>query len=195
MKVQKIIGIFAAVILILTAAGSSFAFHSGGAADCGGCHSMHNSFQGSPNVTGRTFAQGSGVYLLKANDQSSVCLNCHQAADIAPTSYHVSTAAINPYDSSSPVEMSPGGDFAWLKKTMTFTANGNTSTIDGERHGHKIVATDYGYVADNTLTMGPGGTYPSDRLACTSCHDPHGRYRRFADNTYNTTGLPIFNSG
>src|SRR5512135_2013430 len=124
MKVQKIIGIFAAVILILTAAGNSFAFHSGGAADCGGCHSMHNSFEGSPNVTGKTFAQGTGSYLLKANDASGACLNCHQAADTAPSSYHISTAGITPYDSTSPVEMTPGGDFAWLKKTMNVTIRG-----------------------------------------------------------------------
>ena len=32
-------------------------------------------------------------------------------------------------------------------------------------------------------------------MGCTSCHDPHGKYRRFADGTKATTGLPIFNSG
>jgi len=195
MKVPTIIGISAAVILALAAAGSSFAFHSGGAADCGGCHSMHNSFEGTANVTGRSFAQGSGPFLLKANDISGVCLNCHNAADTAPSSYHISTNGITPYDSTSPVEMTPGGDFAWLKKTMTFTINGNTSTVDGERHGHNIIASDYGYVQDTLLTTAPGGTYPAANLACSSCHDPHGRYRRFADGTYNTTGLPIFNSG
>ena len=47
-------------------------------------------------MTGRTFAQGTGIYLLKANDQSGACLNCHQAADTAPSSYHVSTAGVNP---------------------------------------------------------------------------------------------------
>ncbi|MBS1150880.1 MAG: omcS-2, partial [Myxococcaceae bacterium] len=44
--------------------------------------------------------------------------------------------------------------------------------------------------------MAPGGTgYPANKLACSSCHDPHGKYRRDSTNTVSTTGLPIFNSG
>ena len=109
---------FAVAAVFAATFSNAYAFHSGGVAECEGCHSMHNSFDGSPNVTGRTFAQGTGIYLLKANDQSGACLNCHQAADTAPSSYHISTAGINPYDSTAPVEMTPGGDFAWLKKTM-----------------------------------------------------------------------------
>ncbi len=175
--------------------GNAYAFHSGGVAECEGCHSMHNSFEGSTNVTGRTFAQGTGIYLLKANDQSGACLNCHQQPDTAPSSYHISTAGITPYDSTTPVEMTPGGDFAWLKKTMTFVQRGATVTNDGARHGHNVIASDFGYVQDDTLTTAPGGTYPAANLACSSCHDPHDRYRRFSDNTYATTGLPIFNSG
>jgi hypothetical protein len=174
---------------------TSFAFHSGGVAECEGCHSMHNSFEGSANVTNRTFAQGTGSYLLKAGDQAGACLNCHNAADTGPSSYHISTNGVNAGDSTSPVEMTPGGDFAWLKKTMALVVRGSTNTIDGERHGHNIVAADFGYVADGTLTQAPGGTYPAANLACSSCHDPHGRYRRFADNSYATSGLPIFNSG
>src|SRR5512136_3225173 len=139
----------AAVLFSFATAGSALAFHSGGVAECEGCHSMHNSFEGSANVTGRTFAQGTGIYLLKANDQSGSCLNCHNAADTAPSSYHISTNGITPYDSTSPVEMTPGGDFAWLKKTMTFVVRGNTTTNPGERHGHNIVASDFGYVVDD----------------------------------------------
>jgi hypothetical protein len=184
-----------ATVLALGLGGTAYAFHSGGVAECEGCHSMHNSFEGSTNVTGRTFAQGTGIYLLKANDQAGACLNCHNAADTAPSSYHISTNGVVAYDSSSPVEMTPGGDYAWLKKTMTFVVRGNTTTNDGARHGHNIVAADYNYVADDMLTVAPGGTYPAANLACSSCHDPHGRYRRFADNSYGTTGLPIFNSG
>ncbi len=196
MKIAKLsIILVAAFAIMFGLSTTSFAFHSGGVAECEGCHSMHNSFEGSPNVTNRTFAQGTGPYLLKANDQCSTCLNCHNAADTGPSSYHISTNGITPYDSTSPVEMTPGGDFAWLKKTMTFVVRGNTTTNDGSRHGHSVVCQDYGYVSDDVLTQAPGGTYPAGNLACSSCHDPHGRYRRFADNTYNTTGLPIFNSG
>ncbi len=196
MKIVKLsVILVAAMAIMFGLSTTSFAFHSGGVAECEGCHSMHNSFEGSTNVTNRTFAQGTGMYLLKANDQASTCLNCHNAADTAPSSYHISTNGITAYDSTVPVEMTPGGDFAWLKKTMTFVVRGNTTTVDGERHGHNIVGVDYGYVADGTLTQAPGGTYPAGNLACSSCHDPHGRYRRFADNSYATTGLPIFNSG
>jgi hypothetical protein len=196
MKIAKIsMLLVAAVAVVFGLSTTSFAFHSGGVAECEGCHSMHNSLEGTTNVTGRTFAQGTGAYLLKANDQSGACLNCHNAADTAPSSYHISTNGITPYDSTSPVEMTPGGDFAWLKKTMTFVVRGNTNTAHGERHGHNIVAADFGYDSDAELSVAPGGTYPAGNLACSSCHDPHGRYRRFADNTYSTTGLPIFNSG
>ncbi|MFO0581401.1 MAG: cytochrome C [Anaeromyxobacter sp.] len=176
---------------------NAYAFHSGGVAECEGCHSMHNSFEGQPNVTGRTFASGTGPYLLKANDQSGSCLNCHQAADTGPSSYHISTAGITDHDSTSPVEMTPGGDFAWLKKTMNVTIRG-TVAVDGnpgQRHGHNVIAADFGYVADPELTVAPGGTYPAANLGCQSCHDPHGRYRRLADGTVATTGLPIFGTG
>ncbi|MFT3916396.1 MAG: cytochrome C [Anaeromyxobacteraceae bacterium] len=177
---------------------NAYAFHSGGVAECEGCHSMHNSFEGAPNVTGRTFAQGTGPYLLKANDQSGSCLNCHQAADTAPSSYHISTAGVTPYDTTTtPVENTPGGDFAWLKKTMNVTIRGTVAADGnpGERHGHNVVAADFGYVADPELTVAPGGTYPAANLGCQSCHDPHGRYRRFADGSVASTGLPIFGSG
>jgi hypothetical protein len=194
MKATKILA--AAAVFSLATAGSALAFHSGGVAECEGCHSMHNSFEGSANVTGMAQYQ-SGPFLLKANDQSGSCLNCHQANDTAPSGYHISTGGVTPYDSTSPVEMTPGGDFAWLKKTMNITIRGTTAVDgnEGDRHGHNIVAQDFGYAVDKTLTTAPGGTYPANQLACSSCHDPHGRYRRFADGSQSTTGLPIFGSG
>ena len=188
---------FAVAAVFALSFGNAYAFHSGGVAECEGCHSMHNSFEGSPTVTGRTFAQGTGIYLLKANDQSGACLNCHQAADTAASSYHISTAGVNPYDSTSPVEATPGGDFAWLKKTMNVVIR-KTTALDGnpgDRHGHNIIAADFGYVADAVITAAPGGTYPAANLACSSCHDPHGKYRRDATGAIATSGLPIWNSG
>src|SRR5512147_2105617 len=144
-RITASLAVAAAALLLSSPA---MAFHSGGVAECEGCHSMHNSFEGSTNVTGRTFAQGTGIYLLKANDQSGSCLNCHHAADTAPSSYHISTNGITPHDSTTPVEMTPGGDFAWLKKTMQ---KPNQTKImiytKGQRHGHNIIASDYGYVS------------------------------------------------
>ncbi len=183
------------------------AFHSGGVAECEGCHSMHNSLEGSANVTGMVQFH-SGPYLLKAQDQSGACLNCHESADTTPTGYHISTKNITPYDSTAPVEMTPGGDFAWLKKTMTGSVRKTATTWDGDRHGHNINAVDFGYSADKILTTAPGGavgaSYPAANLACSSCHDPHGTFRRDASGTIGTptngfgtsrVNLPIFNSG
>lgn len=88
-----------------------------------------------------------------------------------------------------PVQFTPGGDFAWVQKTF--------GTSLGERHGHNIVAADFGYVADVKLTTAPGGSYPATNLTCTSCHDPHGQYRIMdaAGTTVAKTGKPIFDSG
>jgi hypothetical protein len=186
---------YAVAAALALAWGNAQAFHSGGVAECEGCHSMHNSYEGSANVTGMAqFA--SGPYLLKASDQSGACLNCHEAAD--PGGYHISTPGAAPYvQQTALVGLTPGGDFAWLKKTMNTTIRGKT-VVDGnlgERHGHNIIAADFGYVVDSTQKVAPGSLYPNTALACSSCHDPHGKYRRFADGSVATTGLPIFNSG
>ena len=183
--------------------GNAYAFHSGGVAECEGCHTMHNSLDNesvfSNENTKKEYGTHlqSGPYLLKSNSQSGACLNCHLAADSSPSSYHIATDDSKLGPGLAPVEMTPGGDFAWLKKTMTFVVRGNTTTNDGARHGHNVIAADFGYVADDLLTVAPGGTYPAPNLACSSCHDPHGRYRRLPGTTvtYSTTGLPIFNSG
>ena len=179
---------------IALAYGSAYAFHSGGVAECEGCHSMHNTFDNSANVTGMPIFT-SGVYLLKAQDQSGACLNCHGAGTTL-SGYHVSTEGVLPNESVTlPAQMTPGGDFSWLKKSMPYSVRGTGTSQDGEHHGHNINAVDFGYVTDTTLTYAPGGTYPAANLHCSSCHDPHGRYRRFADGSFGTTGLPIRNSG
>ncbi len=192
MKFLKI----AVMSAIALAWSSAYAFHSGGVAECEGCHSMHNSHEGSVMVTGTTYGTGSGPYLLKARDQSGACLNCH-GAGAAMTGYHISTEGIATTVNSGaiPAQLTPGGDFSWLKITTTFAVRGTPTTSLGQRRGHNVVATDFGYVADPELSAAPGGTYPAANLACSSCHDPHGRARRFADGTYASTGLPISNSG
>jgi len=188
---------FAVAAVFAATFSSAYAFHSGGVAECEGCHSMHNSFEGGTNVTGRAPGTGAGPYLLKASDASGSCLNCH-GAGTTRSSYHISTEGTLPYDTATiPQQVTPGGDFSWLKKTMNGAIRG-TAIADmnlGERHGHNIVANDFGYAADETITVAPGGSYPASSLSCISCHDPHGRTRRFSDGTYATTGLPIFGSG
>jgi hypothetical protein len=195
MKATTKIAVLAAAALLISAP-AAFAFHSGGVAECEGCHSMHNSFEGSANVTGMA-QYASGPYLLKAQDQSGACLNCHQATESIGGGYHISTGGVTPLDSTIPVELSPGGDFAWLKKTMSGSIRGTATSWDGDRHGHNVVAVDFGYTADKTLTAAPGGTYPAANLACSSCHDPHGTYRYLstAPATQVKTGEPIYTSG
>ncbi|MFZ3209297.1 MAG: cytochrome C, partial [Geobacteraceae bacterium] len=189
MKATKILA--AAAIISLATAGSALAFHSGGVAECEGCHSIHNSYENAANVTGLAQFTG-GPYLLKAQDQAGTCLNCHEGS---AGSYHISTPGINANDSTTPTQLTPGGDFAWLKKSMTGSIRGAAVSWEGDRKGHNIVATDFGYTLDNVQATAPGGSYPAANLACSSCHDPHGKYRRLADGTKVTTGLPIFNSG
>jgi cytochrome c553 len=71
----------------------------------------------------------------------------------------------------------------------------NGDATKNERRGHNIVAIDYSMNADATLDTAPGGTYDADNLACSSCHDPHGKYRMDTAGTVTTTGGPIGESG
>src|SRR3954469_11775699 len=126
----------------------AYAFHTGGVAECEGCHTMHNT-KGSGKAVPLAGGVGNGAkYLLQGSDQSSTCLNCHNSADAAPSSYHISTddtmftqvgSNANPAN-KSPVEMTPGGDFGWLKVTRTFAVRGTATTVNGSDRGHNVVA-------------------------------------------------------
>jgi len=174
--------IMAAALLTIGLSGMAYAFHSGGVAECGGCHSMHSPKTGGPS-------------LLIGTDYSSTCLSCH--ANAAAGSYHIMTYPL-PAAGSPPINYSPGGDFAWLAKNYSFTVRGSTTNENGQTHGHNVVAADFGLTADSDFSTSPGGTFPTASLACNSCHDPHGKYRRIGgDTTYTiaTTGAPIIGSG
>lgn len=192
-------GCVSAVLAAICVAVPAGAFHSGGAAQCEGCHTMHNTSEGA-TMTGTSARFQSGPFLLRGSDQSSACLNCHQqAGDTGPTSYHVSTAENDMPVGSPPLQLTPGGDFGWLKKSYSWApAPGSASVeIRGERHGHNIVAVDFNYVADITNINAPGSStpYPSDSLHCSSCHDPHGAYRIVENGVQSTSGKPIRGSG
>src|SRR5574342_132296 len=135
--------------------GKAYAFHSGGVAECGGCHSMH-----SPQDT----ALGN---LLIATDQSSTCANADCHGNASPGSYHVLTPDSALGTGIAPGNFTPGGDFGWLHKTYSFVVRGTTTIEEGAEHGHNIVAADLGYVADGTGTS-PGGSFPATSLACNS---------------------------
>ena len=180
------------ILLAIGVEKQAAAFHNGGVAPCEGCHIMHNSTQGTGNP------ELSNAYLLRQQDPSALCLNCHeQRGDVGPTLYHISTPYAELLIGVPPKQLTPGGDFGWLNKTYSWTtALGQPMQYSiGERHGHNIVALDYQYSADSVNSTAPGGSYPAAGFSCTSCHDPHGRYRRNADGSITTTGQAIVRSG
>jgi hypothetical protein len=167
--------IVAAVLLAAPQVRGDVIFHNGGTGTCTGCHTTPPALIGS--------------------DPGSTCLICHQApAGIQlPAGSYVAT---NFQTTNLCVQLPPGGDFCWLKKSYRWSlAGGAEESSPGERHGHNIVALDFGYEADTTLITAPGGAYPGISLSCISCHDPHGTYRRNADGTISTSGLPIIATG
>jgi hypothetical protein len=102
MKIRHLFLALAAIALAIGLGTNAYAFHSGGVAECSGCHSMHSPYPG-------------GNSLLVGADQSSACLSCHQhAGDTAPSSYHVSTADGDMPIGTAPLQRNPGGDFGWL---------------------------------------------------------------------------------
>lgn len=181
----------AAAVMVLGLASTGLALHDGGVAHCDACHTMHNSLEGASVIEGGTIGTA-GDFLLKGATQSEACLNCHEGD---AGSYHISTAGALAPNTALPVQMSPGGDFGWLKVTYTWTGHEGEETEHGDRHGHNVVAPAFGYNADSTLTVAPGGTYSANSLHCSSCHDPHGKYRIFADGSEGTSGLPIADRG
>jgi len=184
MKSKMIVAIAAGALLAL--AGTAAAYHDGGVARCEGCHTMHNSKNNAQMTQdGETGAvnppQFSGnPFLLQGPDQSSTCLNCHgRAGGGSYRVYSPGKAA-----GAAPDNFTPGGDFAWLKKTFTWVSHGSTKTENGDTHGHNIIALNFGLVADSRLAAAPGGTFPAAQLGCHSCHDPHGKTRIKTDGTF-----------
>lgn len=200
-----IIQLFLAIIITLTLQGTAFAFHDGGVASCEGCHTMHNSLELKGMITagGPGNPSASHIYLLKGVDAGSTCLNCHATGGPAPDQHHIATYPA-PLTGSPPTQYTPGGDFGWLKKEYTWVSSEGmtTGTSRGERHGHNIIAADFGFVQDSTQLVSPGGSYPAEKLSCVSCHDPHGRWRvtngttgAIAVSKVGTKVLPIIGSG
>jgi len=187
-------------VLAIGFGSTAFAFHSGGVADCAGCHSMHNTPSALPTGSPSTSATG-GPMLLTGTDQSSTCLNCHASNSTTPGGITVMTwpFAGGTNVATVPVQRSPGGDFTWL--LLSFTNTGHAPSNLGTSHGHNIVAVDYGLTASAVYTTAPGGTgFASASLYCNSCHDPHNKMRRDSNGAIqnmigNTGTYPIIGSG
>ena len=166
-----------AALALVGLTSTAYAFHAGGVAECVGCHNMH---------------EASGLHLLERVDASSTCLDCHQGTG----SYHVATPNAD-VATTIPANLTPGGDFGWIKKDYTWNPGWAPQNEDGDRHGHNIIAADpdFLYAQDATNVLAPGGAYPRGQMACTSCHDPHAQGRRLFDGTVAMTGAPIAASG
>ncbi len=184
MRVAKItFVILAAALLAVGISTTSYAFHSGGVAECEGCHSMHSPDPG-------------GSFLLVGDTATSTCLTCHGRSGAG--SYHMATPPADLGPGSAPYNITPGGDFGWLEKTYTFLVRGNTVTEDTTHFGHDINAgsfASWGNTGNTNNPTAPGGTFPQSQLECNSCHDPHGQFRRTAAGTIVKTGFPIKASG
>jgi predicted CXXCH cytochrome family protein len=177
--------IMAAALLTIGLSGMAYAFHSGGVADCDGCHTMHGVDTGAGNLTATT-----QNYLLQGATTSETCLGCHGKPQASAGSYHVMTtdAVVG---GTSPANYGPAGDFGWLLETYNWVAHSTNYTEDGQDHGHNVVAPAFNIFADSNFTQAPGGTgFQSANLACNSCHDPHGTYRRVGTNQSYQIGTP-----
>ena len=179
-------------LFLLAFASTAYAFHDGGVGECAGCHSLH------PAETGAGKARPGGGIVLMGADAASTCLRCHlKPGQKHPASHLVATAEADMSPGIPPSQLTPGGDFGWIKKTYRWSGGERESGGDspGELHGHNIVASDHRYVPDMRNAAAPGGTFPSARLSCISCHDPHGKYRRLSDGSVTTSNEPIRASG
>jgi hypothetical protein len=143
-------------MLFLAGFSSVMAFHDEGVADCGGCHTMHNSQDGA--LVDPDSASGNAYLLIDATP-SDTCLSCHAAYG---------------QRSSDGSTRGPGGDFYWMTQTFTWSAHGHDYNSYGREHGHNVDSPGYGLVVEPVMTEAPGGTYDIDYLGCNSCHDPHG---------------------
>jgi hypothetical protein len=176
-------------------------FHAGGVAACDGCHVMHNANNGVARSTKTApWTNAVPAFLLQGADQSSTCLMCH-GDSVAGWTNNKPYVMTNTGGNLAATNYSPGGDFGWLKSSFTQSP--------GASHGHSVAAIDFG-MSSEPGRIAPGGTFAGgaagmSQFACSSCHDPHGRYRIQGDATWTWTGpektglpaitQPIWSSG
>lgn len=150
------------VVCLAMAGAPALAFHESGVGSCSTCHVMHDSRDGQPVVAG---PGGDSGALLRYASSSDVCLSCH-----ADAFGHV--LGSNPL--APPPQLGAGNFVFLLEDNLNDGSDGLARPIPGAAAGHNIAAAGHGLGQDPYRLQSPGGSYPSDRMACTSCHDPHG---------------------
>jgi hypothetical protein len=167
------VSLIAIIVLLSTLllSGVTCAFHEGGEGYCEGCHTILGSPSNQDWSTDASSDAGPLTLILKGSDPSSTCLRCH-----------AERGEDHRVLSNDGSRYTPGGDFYWLQKTFSWTMGGLSYQSEADRHGHNIVAVDYGLNSDRRLSQSPGGSYPSAALGCTSCHDPHAKTAEKGEN-------------
>jgi predicted CXXCH cytochrome family protein len=209
----------------LTGGIDQLGFHAGGVAACDGCHVMHNANPGpgaqggAKSTTGLAgepaWSNHTNAYLLQGSDQSSTCLICHGStgAQSNMTPWVVADLSAATNGATAPRWRSPGGDFGWTRVDFAGMGPNANASSPGGTHGHNVFAGDWNWDLDGRFTVAPGGTWPSggtrntEKFACSSCHDPHGRFRiqttgtsvmgafEFRHPAYTGGAMPIIGSG
>jgi predicted CXXCH cytochrome family protein len=152
---------YRAVLLALVGfAPAVAAFHDAGVASCAGCHTMHNSQDGTPIDPGIGHEM-----LLLYESATDLCLSCH--AD--------ENGSVLGTDPIAPPPERGGGNFVFLyEDDLNDLIRGPANPITGNHAGHNVASLSWGIPVDPDHPVAPGGDYPAADLGCTSCHDPHG---------------------
>ncbi|MCG3125017.1 MAG: hypothetical protein GIKADHBN_03533 [Phycisphaerales bacterium] len=117
---------------------------------CTSCHDAHN------NVNGN--------FLVMNNDQSQLCLSCHQVGTTSITGHQQCSACHQPHTA-------PSGPYLLRAATVSQTC---VSCHDGSVAGAANIAGDLNkpWVHDTNSPVDPPG-HMSEHTSCSSCHDPH----------------------
>ena len=161
--------------------GAQAGFHDGGVAGCANCHIMHDQDVGGPGGPGGN----RGPALLVDGPASDLCLNCH-ANNYGAV---MSSDPLNPAP-----ERGPGNFGFLLANNINDGSDGIANPISGDHAGHNINAPGFGLSPDGTYQTSPGGTFPTMKLGCTSCHDPHGNENYRLLRGPGMAGIGVFSS-
>jgi hypothetical protein len=78
-------------------------------------------------------------------------------------------------DPLTPKPQKGAGDYVFLlEDNLNDGHAGGANPIAGHQAGHNVLSDTKGIGVDPANPTSPGGSFPADQLACSSCHDPHG---------------------